>query len=185
MSDDTLAKSRCALRTRDDFKKVKAAMDKADFAVFVGFPSGITHIETTHYIDPQTGARSTGERQGGDLAELAERLHYGDAHIPARPFLEDGLNENQERLRKLIKRQLEKLTSTGKANLMEIGAEAVGGINNLVRSGYYRESVPNAPLTIELKGSDTPLIDGANMIKSLHFVAFQNGRPVGEGRAEG
>lgn len=181
MSDETLARSRCALRTTDDLKKVKAAMDKADFAVFVGFPSGWPHIETTHTIDPKTGAIKRGTRDGGDLAELAERLHYGDAHIPARPFLEDGLETHRAELKKLIKDQLAKLTSTGKANLDKIGTAAVGAINELVRSGYYRESVPNAPLTIKMKGSDVPLIDGENMIDNLHFVAFQNGRPVSEG----
>lgn len=183
MSDKPLAKSRCAVRTQDDFKKVLATMEKADFGIFVGFPSGLTHIETVHVVDKETGARTSYSRDGGDVAELAERLHYGDANIPARPFLEDGLRENRDMLKKLLKKQLEKLTSTGKGNLDAIGTAAVGGIKELVYSGYYKESVPNAPLTIEMKGSDTPLIDGANMIQSLHYIAVQNGRPVSEGKA--
>lgn len=183
MPEGNLAKSRCAVRTKDDFKKVKAAMDKADFAIFVGFPSGWTHIETTHKIDPETGKRTSGTRDGGDLAELAEKLHFGTSDIPARPFLEDGLNEHRDELKKLIKAQLQKLTSTGKANLDRIGVAAVASIKDLVRSGYYKESVPNAPLTIMLKGSDTPLIDGANMIESLQYLAIQNGRLVSEGNA--
>ena len=183
MSDDTLAKSRCALRTRDDLKKVKAAMDKADFAVFVGFPSGLTHIDTVHVLDEQTGQRTTFTRQGGDTAELAEELHYGSSRMPARPFLEDGLETHRAELKKLIKDQLTKLTSTGKANLDKIGTAAVGAINELVYSDYYKDKAPNAPLTIELKGSDVPLIDGANMIQSLHYIAMQNGRPVSEGKA--
>lgn len=181
MPDETLARSRCAVHTKSDLKKVQQQMEKADFAIYVGFPSGMQHIETVHVLDKETGARTTFSREGGDLAELAEKLHYGDAHIPARPFLEDGLETHRDMLKKLIKDQLTKLTSTGKANLDKIGVAAVGAIRELVYSGYYKDKVPNAPLTIEQKGSDTPLIDGANMIQSLEYIAVQGGKPVSRG----
>ena len=167
------------LRTQDGIAKLKRALENSDMAVLVGYPSGLTHIETTHHINPETGKRTTGTRDGGDLAELAEKLHFGTAEIPARPFLEDGLNENREVLKKELEKELERLKATGQANLDKIGTLAVGKIQELVRSGYYRDKVPNAPLTIKLKGSDTPLIDGANMIESLRYVKVQNGRVQG------
>ncbi len=163
--------------------KMKRAIEGAEVAILVGFPSGMTHIETTHAINPETGERSTGTRDGGDLAELAEKLHFGTAHIPARPFLEDGLTLNQDEIRKAFKNELQRLRDTGKANLDKLGVMAVSRVQDLVRGGYYREKVPNAPATIEIKGSDNPLIDGANMIESLRYVKIQNGRVTGEGTA--
>ena len=91
---------RCFSHVRDNMAKVKRAMEEAKIEILVGYPSGMTHIETTHKVNPETGERVTGTRDGGDLAELAEKLHYGTADIPSRPFLEDGLNENQDELRK-------------------------------------------------------------------------------------
>ena len=174
---------RCFSHVRDNMAKVKRAMEEAQIEILVGYPSGMTHIETTHKVNPETGEPVTGTRDGGDLAELAEKLHYGTADIPSRPFLEDGLNENQDNLRKALAKELDKLKETGRANLDKIGVMAVSGIQELVKNGYYRGSVPNAPLTVYLKGSDTPLVDGANMIDSLRYVKIQNGRITGGGGA--
>ena len=168
--------SRLRTQVTDHMDKLKRAMDNADIMILVGYPSGLAHVETTHQINPKTGERTTGTRQGGDLAELAEMLHYGTADIPARPFLEDGLNEAQEELRKELAKELERLKTTGKANLDKIGTLAVGRIQELVMGGFYKGSVPNAPLTVYIKGSDTPLIDGANMINSLRYLKVQNGK---------
>lgn len=171
-----MLKSRLQTRVENHMEKLKRAMDNADIMILVGYPSGMRHIETTHQINPETGERSTGTKEGGDLAELAEMLHYGTADIPARPFLEDGLNEAQEELRKELAKELERLKTTGKANLDKIGTLAVGRIQELVMGGFYKGSVPNAPLTVYIKGSDTPLIDGANMINSLRYLKVQNGK---------
>lgn len=170
---------RCLSNIVDNMAKIKRALENANIEILVGYPSGMTHIETTHKINPETGERTTGTRDGGDLAELAEKLHYGTADIPSRPFLEDGLNENQDRIRRVLSREVERLKETGRANLDRIGVEAGGGIINLVRSGYYKGEAPNAPLTVYLKGSDTPLIDGANMINSLRYVKILNGKMMG------
>jgi hypothetical protein len=171
-----MLKSRLQTRVENHMERLRQAMVNSDIMVLVGFPSGLAHVETTHEVNPETGERTTGTRQGGDLAELAEKLHYGTADIPARPFLEDGLNENQEELRKELAKELERLKTTGKANLDKIGTLAVGRIQEMVLGGYYGDQVPNAPLTIYLKGSDTPLVDGANMINSLRYLKVQNGK---------
>jgi hypothetical protein len=39
-----------------------------------------------------------------------------------------------------------------------------------VRGDYFKSVTPNAPGTIEAKGSDTPLIDTGFMINSTTFV---------------
>lgn len=172
---------RMSARMQDHMERMRRVIENAEIMVLVGYPSGLTHIETTHHINPETGERTTGTQAGGDLAELAEKLHFGTAEIPSRPFLEDGLNLNQDELRKALKKELEKLKETGKANLDKVGTMAVGKVQELVRSGYYKDKVPNAPLTIMLKGSDTPLIDGANMIDSLRYLKVQNGKVMGGG----
>lgn len=176
-----MLKSRLQTRVDNHMERLMRIMENADIMVLVGYPSGLAHVETTHRVNPETGERTTGTQAGGDLAELAEKLHFGTAEIPSRPFLEDGLNLNQDELRKALKKELENLKETGKANLDKVGTMAVGKVQELVRSGYYRDKVPNAPLTIMLKGSDTPLIDGANMIDSLRYLKVQNGKVMGGG----
>lgn len=175
----------CISRSTDRLAKLKRAVENSRIEVLVGFPSGMTHIETTHDIDPETGKRTTGTRDGGDMADLAEKLHFGTAEIPARPFIEDGLEMNRAEIKKAFKKELERIKDTGRANLDRLGVLAVSKVKELVRSGYYKGTVPNAPLTIKLKGSDTPLIDGANMIESLCYVKVQNGSVSGPVKAEG
>ena len=46
----------------------------------------------------------------------------------------------------------------------------MGAVQKFVRSDYYKTNVPNSSKTIKFKGSDTPLIDGGDLINSLEFV---------------
>ena len=46
----------------------------------------------------------------------------------------------------------------------------MGAVQRFVRSGYYKANVPNSRHTVEFKGSDTPLIDGGDLVNSLEFV---------------
>ena len=74
-----------------------------------------------------------------------------------------------------MKDEVQKIKNGGKANWNKIGGMAVGAIEEFVRGDYYRQNVPNAKRTIEYKGSDHPLIDGANMIQSLKYLVNKEG----------
>jgi len=42
-------------------------------------------------------------------------------------------------------------------------------VQEYVRSDAYKSSAPNSPETIARKGSDTPLIDGGDLVNSLAY----------------
>lgn len=165
-----------------DLKKIQKLADQASVEILVGFPGGQEHVPTLHKNDfDKPNEKRRGKYVGlhgedpldqdpMEVAELARMLHYGTATIPARPFLEDGIRQNMGKIKKAFKEEVEKVMKGGKANWDKVGTMAVGAIDEFVRSDYYKQRVPNAKSTIRWKGSDTPLIDGANMIQSLNYV---------------
>ena len=161
-----------------DTKKIQELLDKNAVTILVGFPSGREHVPTLHKNkdgeykglngeDPQENAAI-------DTADLARALHFGDATTPARPFLEDGIESRKQEIRKAMETEIKKqIEGSGTANWDKIGTMAVGAITELVRSDHYKTTVPNSPKTIEYKGSDTPLIDGGDLINSLTFKVLR------------
>lgn len=116
---------------------------------------------------------------GINLPELARWQFYGTKNIPARPFLEDGINQNKAAINKAIESHYKKVAQDNNPDipgLWKILAVAISGIKKMVIDGFYKQSIPNAPSTIYAKShrqkgktlvSDTPLIDDGSMINSL------------------
>lgn len=160
-----------AMRNTVDLTKIQELAQK-EVSILVGFPSGRIHAEAVHTVD------KNGKRKGGtkmsqtdngtdqETADLAEELHFGSAKIPARPFLDEALYRERKRLNAAILEQLEK----DSPNWDKVGTMAVGVVQEFVRSDYYKSTVPNSPQTIEQKGSDTPLIDGGDLINSCTYI---------------
>ncbi|MBR5007882.1 MAG: hypothetical protein IKY09_02775 [Methanocorpusculum sp.] len=156
-----------------DFSEIQEFAESANAKVLVGFLSGRQHVKTQHKgkdgkyknID---GGDAVYEQM--ETAELAKILTFGDARIPPRPFIEEGLLSKKDDLKKEIGKQLDQIKDGKKANWNKVGTKAVGAIQEFVRSDYYKNRVPNAKRTIDYKGSDTPLIDGGDLINSLEFV---------------
>ena len=114
------------------------------------------------------------------MSELARKLHFGDSVIPARPFLYDSIisvrNDLNRRIREMHARSIkENREPRGEYSLEGIGAFLVGAIQKFVRGNYYKNTVPNAPMTIRIKGSDTPLIDTGQMINSTTYITRKKG----------
>lgn len=157
-----------------DFSELQKFAENANAKVLVGFLSGRQHVKTQHK-DKTSGEYK--DIDGGDAtyeqmetAELAKILTFGDAKIPPRPFIEEGLLSKKDELKKEIGKQLDQIKDGKTANWNKVGTKAVGAIQEFVRSDYYKSRVPNSPRTIKYKGSDTPLIDGGDLINSLEFV---------------
>lgn len=159
-----------------DTKKIQDLLKKCKVSILVGFPSGRPHVEAVHNIDEKTGKRTGGakvsEKDGKviETSELAKTLHYGGQNVPARPFLEDAIRENKDIIEKALKKELEKVQKGQLPNWDKIGTMAVGTVQELVRGDFYKSSIPNAQSTIERKGSDTPLIDGADLVNSMSYI---------------
>ena len=158
-----------------DTKEIQRLMEQANVSILVGFPSGRQHVQTLHRKDRKSKhtdlyGNTPDQITPIDTADLAKMLHFGTADIPARPFLEDGIRNKTGLLRKLVKEQVMKVKDGKKANWNLVGANAVGAVQELVRSDFYKSSIPNSKKTQDYKHSDTPLIDGADMINSLAFI---------------
>lgn len=118
---------------------------------------------------------SGGKRKGGanvsdvETSELAEWLHRGTATIPARPFFDDAVIANKDSIKSMAEKQISVAEKGGQPNWDQVGTYVVGAVQEYVRSDEYKSSVPNSPETIARKGSDTPLIDGADLVNSLAY----------------
>ena len=129
--------------------------------VLIGYPSGKQHT---------AGSNAQSDSETVELAELAKRLSFGDSSLPPRPFIENGLQSANEQLKQSVKKQVDNIQAGHGGNWGEVGTLAVGAVQALVRSDFYKSTAPNSPETIESKKSDTPLIDTGDLINSLTFV---------------
>lgn len=155
-----------------DWSDLRKAAEALNVEIAIGFPSGRQHVPTRH--DKKRPKKGEGGKNATptpmETCDLARILHYGTATIPARPFLEDAIHENEEEIYKAIKSEVDKAVSGQKPNWDKIGTLAVGKVQELVRGDWYKTRTPNADSTIKRKGSDQPLIDGADLINSLAYV---------------
>lgn len=170
---------RVNIRNTVDTSKIQKLARKAACNILVGFPSGEMHVPTIHKNEDGEYKTYSGEDvkevQPIENAELAKMLSYGAGNIPPRPFLDQGIESKQEELTTALKTEAAKVVNGGQANWNKVGTMAVGAIQEFVRGDYYRTNVPNSQKTIDYKGSDKPLIDGANLIQDVKFVVQQNG----------
>lgn len=138
--------------------------------ILIGYPEGRPHA-------------------GGGINndELARKLTYGDADTPARPVLEEGILTKKNELGQLIQEHYTKRVEghDKRPSLKRIGAEAVSAVQEFVRSDYYKETVPNAPATIDRKSrrqkgkyllSDKPWIDIGDLINATTYVIKELGK---------
>lgn len=159
-----------------DSQKIQKFAHDADVEVLVGFLSGKKHVPTLHRQGKGKAAQYRGIDGGEpdfsavETAELAKTLSFGGARIPPRPFIEEGLGSRREEIKKEIGAQLENAKNGRGANWDKVGTMAVGAVQEFVRGGYYKSNVPNSKRTQEYKGSDTPLIDGGDLINSLEYI---------------
>lgn len=171
---------RVNIRNTVDTKKIQALARKAACNILVGFPSGRQHVPTFHKNDKGEyktyDGKNIEEAEPIETAELAKMLSYGTSDIPARPFLEEGIESKKNELTEAMRQEAKKVLDGGQANWNKVGTMAVGAINEFVRGDYYKSTKPNSKKTQEYKGSDKPLIDGADLINSLVYVV--NGSEV-------
>ena len=155
-----------------DWSDLRKAAEALNVEIAIGFPSGRQHVPTRH--DKKRPKKGEGGKNATptpmETCDLARILHYGTATIPARPSLEEAIAENEEEIYAAIKGQVDKALAGQKPNWDKVGTLAVGKVQELVRSDWYKTRTPNSKATISRKGSDTPLIDGGDLMGSLEYV---------------
>ena len=171
---------RVNIRNTVDTKKIQEICRKAAVDILVGFPSGEMHVPSIHKNEngeyKTYNGKDVEDLEPIETAELAKMLHFGTSTIPARPFLEDGITSKKDELKTAMKEEAKKAINGESANWNKVATMAVGAIDEFVRGDHYKNTVPNSPKTIKYKGSDKPLIDGANMIQSLHYIVQNGGK---------
>lgn len=100
-------------------------------------------------------------------AQLGAVLHFGtmDGNIPARPWLDVGVASGNKEYVTTIANGLE-AGMTPDEILNQLGVLAVGNVQVYMTQ---LKSPPNAPSTVERKGSSNPLIDTGVLRSSVTF----------------
>ncbi|KAB1444286.1 hypothetical protein [Bordetella bronchiseptica] len=124
----------------------------------------IDKLRTSHYalvgIHEAAGIEPESELT---VATLGAILHFGNKHIPERPWLdkgaESGIKEYLDTIREGVAEGLD-----SKQIMARVGVEAEGAIKQYITD---LDTPPNKPSTIRKKGSSNPLIDTGNMRESV------------------
>lgn len=98
------------------------------------------------------------------VAEIATWNHFGTERIPARPFLDVGVQSQMNKILKAGKEVFEKKKNLGLV-VDAMGGEAVGAVQEYISNQEILP--PNAPETIRRKGSSHPLIDIGQLRRSI------------------
>lgn len=147
------------LKITDDGKKLlKRLKELEKVEVAVGYQAGKSE-----------------EKDGTDICQVATWNEFGTSKIPARPFMRDGINNNQREIQNHVTREAKGIingTVSPQEFLSSCGVNLKGQIQKEIRHGEF---APNAPSTIARKGSDKPLIDTGRMRQSVDFVIRPKG----------
>lgn len=111
--------------------------------------------------------KDAGKHGNSDLtnAQIGAINHFGTEKIPARPFLDKGIEREKDTISKVIADEL----SQGKKPrevMKVVGELAVRGVIRQIDDTY---TPPNAPSTIAKKGSSHPLIDTGELRRSITY----------------
>lgn len=107
------------------------------------------------------------------LAEVAFWNEYGTDDIPERPFVRATADENRNFYAKILKVQLGEVFArrkTVQGALELVGTKAKAQLKKKIRDV---KSPPNAPYTIQKKGSSNPLINTGSMLRAVDFEVKQ------------
>lgn len=112
------------------------------------------------------------EENGADLVDIAAFNELGTSSSPARPFMKQSFENHEDRLKAACERVNRTINAGEGAEhaLQQLGVEIKGLVQEEIIEGGF---TPNAPATIERKGSDTPLIDTGTMRQSVNFAVRQ------------
>lgn len=124
----------------------------------------IDKLRTSHYA--LVGIHeSAGQVKDGAMtvATLGAIQHFGNEDIPARPWLDKGLESATKELLYVIREGVEE-GLTEQQIMKRVGVEAEGAIRQYITD---LDTPPNAPSTIKRKGSSNPLIDTGAMRASV------------------
>lgn len=100
--------------------------------------------------------------------EFGTRTEKGGIHIPERPFFRQALKRGEEGAKKILLEEIDPLSMSVNESLGDlIGLHYATEIQKRIVD--LREP-PNAPSTVERKGSSNPLVDTGFMRQSVTYL---------------
>jgi len=122
---------------------------------------------------------SKDSRDGGELTNpaLGSIHEYGTSKIPARPFIMPPFMAEREANVAILTRGYRAALAKNEPDafirvLRALGQKMVAGIKRYVTAGDS-PLAPNAPETVRRKGSDRPLVDTGQLIRSVDYVVVE------------
>ena len=101
---------------------------------------------------------------GQNVASVTFWNEYGTARIPPRPFMRTTIAQNRENWVEMVRKLVP--VHGADLSLLKLGEEMKG---KLVFSILNWVEPPNAPYTIKKKGFDKPLVETAQMSRSISY----------------
>lgn len=114
--------------------------------------------------------------EGESLVVVAAANEFGTLDIPERSFMRSTFDEEKEQLAEIKKAEADAVMAgrkTVETSLAQIGAYWVGRIQAKIHS---HPPPPNAPSTIEKKGSSGTLVDSGQMVQAVNHQEVIAGR---------
>jgi len=119
----------------------------------------------------KVGVMGGAENNGVAIVDYAVWNEFGTSRIPARPFMAKTADENRDTVQKfagfLIGKVIDGQLSVDRA-LKNLGEFYQLKIQMNIRTAK-EWAEPNAPATIAMKGSSSPLIDQGRLVQSIRY----------------
>lgn len=115
-------------------------------------------------IQGENAARVHPNGGGQTVGEIALANHYGTSNAPARPFLTVTLARRKADISRVFAAAVKSGRTPQEIGDL-VGLYVVGAVQETISDGV---PPPNAPSTIERKGSSTPLIDTGILRQSIN-----------------
>ena len=141
---------------------LKELQELSQMQVRVGFQRGKKH-------------KGKGKRAGVDLVDIALYNELGTDTIPSRPFLAQTVDQQGDSIKQASAEMVVQVVEgkmKGKQALKNIGVLVKGAVQQQMVEGEF---VPNAPSTIQRKGSDKPLIDTGQLRQGVSYKICRKG----------
>ena len=142
-------------------------------ADFSGLDRLLAGLKGNHYVDVGVLGENGGKTEAGGatLAMIGAVHEFGSISrkIPKRSFITMPLTTGQDKIQADVQPRMAKHLETGdvKGIFADIGIAAEARIQEAFETGGFGTWAPDAPATVQAKGSDSILIDDGSLRKSI------------------
>ena len=116
-----------------------------------------------------------GEQVGN--ADVAAFNEFGTTTSPARPFLRPAIDENRAKYARIETAALGRWVDDKMSMKQALGLMGLAAKGDVQKKITRLKNPPNAPSTVEQKGSSNPLVDTGQMRAAIDFQVDDKGIP--------